>query len=108
MGENEKLCIAKGFKQRRGKRCYKWRGKKDKKMKDESTMGQNRKKHKIDSRPIIHCPTSEVVSKVRERASERASERVSGARKRAKGRASGPVLQSGFLVDLAHSARGKL
>ena len=31
-----------------------------------------------------------------------ASERVSGASERANGRASGPVLTSGFLVDLAH------
>ena len=30
---------------------------------------------------------------------------VNGASKRANGRASAPVLQSGFLVDLAHSAR---
>ena len=34
-----------------------------------------------------------------------ASERVSGASKRANGRASGPLLQSVFLVDLAHGAR---
>ena len=32
-----------------------------------------------------------------------ASERVSGVSKRANGRASGPLLQSVFLVDLAHS-----
>ena len=31
-----------------------------------------------------------------------ASELVGGASERANGRASGPVLQSGFLVDLAH------
>ena len=36
--------------------------------------------------------------------SERASERVSGASERANGRASGPVLTSGFLTNLNHSA----
>ena len=44
----------------------------------------------------IHFPTSEGVSKVSERANEWAV--------RANGRASGPMLTSGFLVDLAHSA----
>ena len=34
------------------------------------TVGQNRKKHRINDQPIIHCPTSEGVSEVSERASE--------------------------------------
>ena len=78
-------------------------------------MVQSRKKkHRLYSRPIIHFPTSKEVSEVSERTSERsgvreqseqceASERVSGASERANGRVSGPVLTSGFLVDLAHS-----
>jgi len=33
---------------------------------DPCTMGQNRKKHRINSRLIIHCPTSEGVSEVSE------------------------------------------
>ena len=32
------------------------------------TVGQNRKKHRINAHPIIHCPTSEEVSEVSERA----------------------------------------
>ena len=57
------------------------------------TMGQNRKKnHRINSLLIIYFPTSKGVSK------------VSGASERANGRASGPVLQSVFLVLLAHCA----
>ena len=83
---------------------------------------QNRKKHRQNSHLIIHCPTSEGVSKANEWAQrsarvkrvvrsertsercERTSERVSGASERANGRASGPVLQSVFLIVLAHSA----
>ena len=38
-----------------------------------ATMGQIRKKHRIKSHLIIHCPTSEGVSEVSERASERVS-----------------------------------
>ena len=40
-----------------------------------STVGQNRDKHRINSFPIIHCPTSEGVSEVStaERASEASS-----------------------------------
>ena len=34
-----------------------------------STMGQNREKHRINSYPIIHCPTSKEVSEVSEQAS---------------------------------------
>ena len=34
------------------------------------TMGQIRRKHRINSRLIIHCPTSEGVSEVSERANE--------------------------------------
>ena len=41
-----------------------------------STTGQNRKKHRLNSHPIIHCPTSEGVSEVSERANERTDERV--------------------------------
>ena len=77
-------------------------------------MGQNREKHRINSHPIIHCPTSKGVSEMSERvsAAERASkasrteqaQRVSGASERANGRASGPVLRSVFLAFLAHSA----
>ena len=37
---------------------------------DRSTMGQNRKKYRIDSHLINHCPTSEGVNEVSERASE--------------------------------------
>ena len=36
----------------------------------QRTLGQNRKKHRKNSHPIIHCPTSEGVSEVSERASE--------------------------------------
>ena len=75
------------------------------------TMGQNREKHRVNSHLMIHCPTSEGVSKVSERTSERsggrerseqsrASEQVSGASERANGRASGPVLTSRFWVVL--------
>ena len=48
---------------------------------DQGTMVQNRKKHRINRHIIIHCPTSEVVSKVSERASEQlsAAEHVSKA-----------------------------
>ena len=74
------------------------------------------KKHRQNSHPIIHCPTSEGVSEVSERTSERsggrerseqsgASERVSGASEWANGRASGPVLQSVFLAVFDHSAQ---
>ena len=66
-----------------------------------STMGQNREKHRINSHPIIHCPTNEGVSEV-SRAEQ--AQRVSGASEQANGRASGPVLQSVFLALLAHSA----
>ena len=57
----------------------------------------------------IHFPTSSGVSKVSERASQRgekcgASKRVRGESERANRRASGQVLQSVFLVILAHSA----
>ena len=55
-------------------------------------MGQNRKKHRLNSHLIYHCPTSEGVS------------RVSGASDRVNERASGPVLQSVFLFNLAYSA----
>ena len=34
--------------------------------------GRNRKKHRQNSHPIIHCPTSEAVSEVSERAQRRA------------------------------------
>ena len=54
-------------------------------------MVENEKKHRQNSHLIIHFPTSEGVSE------------VSGASERANGRASGPVLQSVFLVVLAHS-----
>ena len=50
-------------------------------------------KKKHNRHPIIHCPTSEEVS-----------EGVSGVSEQVDRRASGPVLQSGFLVDLAQSA----
>ena len=53
-----------------------------------SKIGKNRQ----NSHPIIHCPTSEGVSKVSERC------------ERANGRASGPVLQSVFLAVFDHSA----
>ena len=40
-----------------------------------STLGQNRKKHRINSHPIIHFPTSERVSEVSKRC-EQTDERV--------------------------------
>ena len=40
----------------------------------DSTLVQNRRKHRNNSHPIIQCPTSEGVSKVSKRAS--AAERV--------------------------------
>ena len=59
--------------------------------------------HRKNSHLIIDFPTSEKVSKVSERASrmEQANQWVV----RANGRVSSPVLQSGFLIILAHSAR---
>ena len=51
------------------------------------TMVQNRKKkHRLNSHPIIHCPTGLFVSE------------VSGADKRTNGQASDPVLTYGFLI----------
>ena len=50
-------------------------------------MGQIKEKHRINSYLINHSPSEQ---------SERAS-------KRANGQASGPVVQSGFLIILAHS-----
>ena len=41
-----------------------------------STMVKNRKKHRQNSHPIIHCPTSEGVSEVSERANEWAQRRA--------------------------------
>jgi len=60
-------------------------------------MVENRKKHRQNSHPIIHCPTSKGVSEV--------SERVSGANEGANGQASGPVLQSVFLAVIDHSGK---
>ena len=76
--------------------------------------GPEMKKHRINSYPIIHCPTSEGVSEVSEWANEWVqqsvwakrgvqSKQTSRASKWGSGRASGPVLQSGFLVILDHS-----
>ena len=61
----------------------------------ECTMGQKRKKHRINSHLIIHERENE--------RSEQASERVSNASEQANRQASGPVLQYVFLVVLAHS-----
>ena len=74
-----------------------------------STMGQNRKKHRINSHLITHFPTSSGVSEVSKRTSEQseycgANKRVSSASERAIGEASGPVLQSVFLAVRAHCA----
>ena len=48
--------------------------KRKKKMRERErgvgTMVQNRKKHRTNSHPIIHFPTSEGVSKVSEQANE--------------------------------------
>ena len=78
-------------------------------------MVENRKKHRQNSHPIIHCPTSEGVSKVSKRSGGReqseqskASEQMSGASERANGRASGPVLQSVFLAVIDHSGQRAL
>ena len=75
----------------------------------ESTMGQNRKKHRMNNHLIIHYGVSKVSKRASERSEGRerseqsgASKRVSGASERANGRASGPVLTSVFLVILAH------
>ena len=54
-------------------------------------MVESRKKHRQNSHPIIHCPTSEGVSE------------VSGVSERANGQASGPVLQSLFVTVIDHS-----
>ena len=43
---------------------------------DSGTMVENRKKHRQNSHPIIHCPTSEGVSEVSERANEWAQRRA--------------------------------
>ena len=67
-------------------------------------MGQMKEKHKQNSHPIVHFLTSEGVSEMSEWANEWVSEWVSGASERAIGRAIDPVLQSVFLVALAHSA----
>ena len=77
-----------------------------------STMVQNRRKHSINSHPTIYCSTSKGMS---EQTSERsvgreqseqgkASKRVSGASEQANRQAIGPILLSGFLVDLAQCA----
>ena len=72
----------------------------------ECTMVQNRKKNTENSHRIIHFLTSEGVREVSKQWSAaecaRASKQVSGASEQANSRASGPVLQSGFLVTLAH------
>ena len=75
---------------------------------------QQKKKHSKNSHSIIYFPTSSGMSErsiayERSIACERseqcvASERVIGENDRANGRASGPVLQSGLLVILDHSA----
>ena len=64
-----------------------------------------RKKNRVNSHLINHCPMSSGVSEVSERvsAAEGASkasspEQANEGAVRANGRASGPVLQSGFLV----------
>ena len=74
------------------------------------TMGQNRKKHRINRYLINHQRGSEQSERASERsgAHERskycgASEGMSGASEQSNGRASGPVLTSGFLVDLAQN-----
>ena len=36
----------------------------------EGTMGESRSKHRLNSHPTIHCPTSEGVSEMSERANE--------------------------------------
>ena len=81
---------------------------------DKDTMVENRKEHRQNSHPIIHCPTREGVSEVSERTSERSGRRErskqSGASERASSaseRASGPVLQSVFLAVFDHSERCK-
>ena len=61
-------------------------------------MVENGKNYRQNSHLIIHCPTSKGVSKV-----SGASEWVSSAIEQMNEQASGPVLQFGFLVDLAHS-----
>ena len=38
------------------------------------TEGQNREKHRMNTHPIIHCPTSKGVSEMSERASKRAQQ----------------------------------
>ena len=46
------------------------KGRQSKRGEHHPTLVQNRKKHKINSHPIIHCPTSEEVSEVSEQANE--------------------------------------
>ena len=77
-------------------------------------MGQNRKKHRINS--YLAVPRArEWAKRASEQTSERSrgreqseqsgsSKRVSGVGERGNGRASGPVLTSGFLTVLDHSA----
>ena len=67
-----------------------------------STMGQNREKYRINSRLIIHCPTSEEVSKVSE-AGEHAS-KASCAEQANKQTDKREANTSRFFVDLAHCA----
>ena len=71
------------------------------------TMGQNRKKHRVNN----HVPRERewvkwvsAAERAREASRAKQAQRVSGASEQANGRASGPVLQSVFLVILAHSA----
>ena len=82
------------------------------------TMVENKKKHRQNSHPIIHCPTREGVSEVSERANKWAqrrarakravwskgrSERCEWTSERANGRANGPVLTSVFFSIFDHS-----
>ena len=57
-------------------------------------MVENRKKHRQNSHPIIHCPTSEGVSEVSERVSAAEGASEASSPEQANGRASGPVLDS--------------
>ena len=55
-------------------------------------MVENQKKHRQNSHPIIHCPTSEGVSEVSEQANESAAEGAS--------EASSPEQANGFFLLL--------
>ena len=69
------------------------------------TLHYGPEQKKTQQNLIIHFPTSLRVSEL---ASEQTSEQCERMSKQENGQANGTILSSGFLVDLAHSAKGLL